>query len=197
MAGTLYFWFDFASTYSYLSAMRVEQEAARHGVRVSWQPFLLGPIFAEQGWDNSPFNIYPAKGRYMWRDMERLCARRGLPLVRPSRFPQNSLKAARLALALPDTGPRAAFSQAVFAAEFAEGHDISDDKTLQDALTQAGAPPDLLDQLADPAIKAALFDQVARAKATGIFGAPSFVVGSELYWGDDRLDMALAEAARV
>lgn len=195
MPATLHFWFDFASTYSYLSAMRVEREAARRGVRVEWQPFLLGPIFAEQGWTTSPFNIYPTKGRYMWRDMERLCALRGLPLTRPDPFPQNSLKAARLALALPDSGPRAAFARAVFSAEFGDGRNISDDTVLQDALSQAGAAPEMLDQLSDPAIKAALFEQVDRAKALGLFGAPSFVAGSDLFWGDDRLDMAIEHAA--
>ena len=95
----LVFWFDFASTYSYLSAMRIEDLARDAGVEIKWMPFLLGPIFQAQGWGNSPFNIYPAKGKYMWRDMERLCAVRGLPFKRPSIFPQNSIRAARVALA--------------------------------------------------------------------------------------------------
>ena len=77
------FWYEFASTYSYLAAMRVEAVAAAAGVAVEWKPFLLGPIFHAQGWDNSPFNIYPVKGRYMVRDMERLAAERG-PRVRPA-----------------------------------------------------------------------------------------------------------------
>ena len=69
----LEFWFDFGSTYSYISAARIDDVAERTGVVVSWEPFLLGPIFKEQGWNDSPFNLYPAKGRYMWRDLERLC----------------------------------------------------------------------------------------------------------------------------
>lgn len=69
----LEFWFEFASTYSYLAASRIEEVAAGSGVRLRWRPFLLGPIFASQGWGDSPFNLYPLKGRYMWRDMERLC----------------------------------------------------------------------------------------------------------------------------
>ncbi len=82
----LEFWYEFASTYSYLSAMRIEALAASAGVEIVWKPLLLGPIFRAQGWDNSPFNIYPAKGKYMVRDMERLAAARGLPfrLPRPS-----------------------------------------------------------------------------------------------------------------
>ena len=74
------FWFEFASTYSYIAAMRIEAEAELRGIRVDWRPFLLGPIFFAQGWKDSPFNLYPAKGRYMWRDMERLCDKFGWQL---------------------------------------------------------------------------------------------------------------------
>ena len=80
------FWFDFASTYSYPAAMRVEELAGSHGCSVQWRPFLLGAIFQKQGWNDSPFNIYPAKGRYMWRDLERLCASLELPFRKPSQF---------------------------------------------------------------------------------------------------------------
>ncbi|WP_171208955.1 MULTISPECIES: 2-hydroxychromene-2-carboxylate isomerase [unclassified Ruegeria] len=197
MGAQLEFWFDFASTYSYLSAMRIEDEAARCGVSVSWHPFLLGPIFADQGWATSPFNLYPAKGRYMWRDMERLCDERGLPLHRPEPFPQNSLKAARLALAVDAQTDRAAFCRAVFSAEFGEGHDISQDSVLTECLRKADLPAESLALAADPAIKAALFEQGARAKALDLFGAPSFVVESEVFWGDDRLDAALSYASAL
>ena len=94
----LEFWYEFASTYSYLSAMRIEEMAAAAEVEVRWRPFLLGPIFSAQGWSSSPFNLFPAKGRYMWRDMEREGSRFGLPVKRPDPFPQNSLVAARVAL---------------------------------------------------------------------------------------------------
>ena len=73
---------------------------------VAWRPFLLGPLFAEQGWRDSPFNVYPVKGRYMWRDMQRICDALGLPLRRPDPFPQNSLLAARVALTLDGGEPR-------------------------------------------------------------------------------------------
>jgi len=69
------FWYEFGSTYTYLSAYRIEDLAHAAGVSASWRPFLLAPIFKEQGWNDSPFNVYPAKGRYMWRDVERLCAK--------------------------------------------------------------------------------------------------------------------------
>src|SRR3984885_9787109 len=89
------FWFDFASTYSYLAARRIGPLAAEAQVEVRFRPFLLGPIFKAQGWDTSPFNVYPAKGRNMWRDLERLSEDAGLPFRRPEPFPQNGLLAAR------------------------------------------------------------------------------------------------------
>ncbi len=88
------FWYEFASTYSYPVALRVAGLADERGVSLIWRPFLLGPIFMAQGWrENSPFNIYPAKGRYMWRDLERTCGAMGVPLKRPEPFPQPSLLA--------------------------------------------------------------------------------------------------------
>src|SRR5262245_23449779 len=117
-------WFEFASTYSYLAIPRVEAVAKAAGVTVAWRPFLLGPIFAAQGWNDSPFNIYEAKGRYMWRDLERRAARYGLPFRRPSRFPRNGLHAARVALVADGEGWCNAFAPAVYRANFAEDREI-------------------------------------------------------------------------
>lgn len=197
MGAKLQFWFDFASTYSYLSAMRIGQLASEKGLTIEWQPFLLGPIFADQGWNNSPFNLYPAKGRYMWRDMERLCAARDLPFQRPGAFPQSSLKAARLALTIDTPDQRAKFARAVYSAQFGAGKEISNLEVLAECLAIAGVAPERVEQIADPQIKAALFEQVDRAKALGIFGAPSFVAGDELFWGDDRLADAISYAASI
>ncbi len=197
MAAPVQFWFEFASTYSYLSAMRIEQLAAEKGVPIDWQPFLLGPIFAEQGWNTSPFTIYPAKGRYMWRDMERLCAARALPFQHPDRFPQNSLTAARLAVAIEAQDQRAAFARAVYMAEFGEGRDISAASTLTDCLAAARLPAGFMDKSQDPQVKAALFAQSSRAKELDLFGAPSFVVGDEVFWGDDRLVDAINHALAI
>jgi 2-hydroxychromene-2-carboxylate isomerase len=85
------FWFEFASSYSYPAALRIEEVAQRAGVRLIWRPFLLGPIFKAQGWNDSPFNIYPAKGNYMWRDLQRVCDALGIPFRKPSVFPRNGL----------------------------------------------------------------------------------------------------------
>jgi 2-hydroxychromene-2-carboxylate isomerase len=191
----LEFWFEFGSTYSYLSASRIEDVTGAVGVPVSWRPFLLGPIFEEQGWDDSPFNVYPAKGRYMWRDVERLCASYGIPFARPSRFPRNGLLAARVAcLASAEPEPwLPECVRAVFRANFAEDREISDAaeiRSILDALGQPGA--ELVEEAQTPENKQRLRDQTQRAVEFGIFGAPSFVVGEELFWGNDRLEDALA-----
>ena len=193
----LSFWFEFGSTDSYLSAARVEGVAGAAGARVLWEPFLLGPIFAEQGWDDSPFNIYPAKGRYMWRDLERLCAKYGLPFSRPSRFPRNGLLAARVACLARASGEPwiPDFARAVYRANFAEDREIGDEAEVRAILDSLGEPGEsLVERARTPGIKASLREQSRRASELGIFGAPSFVVGDELFWGNDRLEDALAWA---
>ena len=157
---------------------------------------LLGPIFRAQGWDTSPFNIYPAKGKYMVRDMERLAAARGLPFRLPSPFPQNSLHAARLALIGHAEGWGVAFTRAVYAAEFAEGADIGEKRVLGAILKRLGLDAEALFARSEtPENKQRLRQQTEEAQELGIFGAPSFLVGGELFWGDDRLEQALAAAA--
>ena len=195
MAAALDFWFEFASTYSYLAAGRIETAARADGVTVRWRPFLLGPIFKAQGWNDSPFNVYPVKGRYMWRDMERLCARYGLPLRRPSVFPRNSLLAARATLAGADASWVPAFVRRVYRANFADDRDIADAAVLRALLDEVGAPAtDVLARTESPEVKAQLRARTDEAIALGIFGAPSFVVRGELFWGNDRLEDALAWA---
>jgi 2-hydroxychromene-2-carboxylate isomerase len=129
------FWYDFASTYSHIAAQRIEAVAAEADLPIRWRPFLLGPIFAAQGWGTSPFNLYPGKGRYMWRDMERLSAAHGLPLKRPDPFPANSLTAARVAIQGEAAGWIGPFTKAVFQAEFCEGANISEPDVLRGILT--------------------------------------------------------------
>ncbi|MDR3497411.1 MAG: 2-hydroxychromene-2-carboxylate isomerase [Ancalomicrobiaceae bacterium] len=192
------FWYEFASTYSYVAAMRIEAMASRHSVVVRWRPFLLGPIFSAQGWTTSPFNLYPAKGRYMWRDVERLCRDFELAFRRPREFPQNSLLAARLALIGAAEGWGEAFAKAVFVAEFGEGREISRPEALGPILTALGLDAGALLARArtDEAVKSRLKSATEEAQSLGIFGAPNFVTeDGELFWGNDRMDEAFAWAA--
>jgi 2-hydroxychromene-2-carboxylate isomerase len=196
MQPQLSFWFEFGSTYSYLSASRIEALAQQRGVQVVYRPFLLGPIFRVHGWENSPFNLYPAKGRYMWRDMARLAADLGLPFRPPSVFPRNGLLAARVALAVEPHGVLPALVPKIYAAEFADDQDIADPQVLAPLLERVGLDPAAVFAEANSeTIKRRLRDQTALAQTLGIFGAPSFTVDQELFWGNDRLEQALAWAA--
>ena len=191
------FWFEFASTYSYPAAMRVEQVAAAAKVQVIWRPFLLGPVFGKQGLTDSPFNVYEQKGRYMWRDMARICEVDGLEFKKPTVFPQNGLKAARIALLGMDEGWGPDFARAVYQANFVEGALISDDGVIADLLST------LKLDVAATLERAYAQDNTARLKAQtesawekGLFGAPSFTVGDELFWGNDRMETAVAWATK-
>jgi 2-hydroxychromene-2-carboxylate isomerase len=198
MPSTLEFWFEFASTYSYLAASRIEQLANAAGVVIVWRPFLLGPLFASQGWNDSPFNVYPVKGRYMWRDMERLCERYGLPLRRPTQFPRNGLLAARVTTAGGDAGWVPALVRSVYRANFGDDRDIADRGVLETLLRDVGtdAAAVLRDAESQP-VKDHLRASTEQAQRLGIFGAPSFIVRSELFWGNDRLEDAIEWATKT
>lgn len=197
---TVEFWYDFASTYSYPAAMTIGRRAADRGVTVMWRPFLLGPLFqSQQGIADSPFNLQKEKGAWMWRDLQRLCDELGLPLAKPTVFPRNSMPAARAALACEAEGlDVAAFSRAVYDANFARDLDISDVGVIGEILAEidySGAP--IVERMASDEVKAALKEQTQRAADGGLFGAPSITTADgELFWGQDRLDQALDWAAR-
>jgi 2-hydroxychromene-2-carboxylate isomerase len=196
MDPTIDLWFEFGSTYSYPAACRAEGVARARGFRIRFQPLLLGPLFRELGWNDSPFNLYPVKGRYMWRDLERICADEDLPLRRPSQFPRNGLRAARVACVEPDAAWLPEFVKRVYHANFAEDRDIADRAVVRDCLVGVVEDPDaLLEASGAPEVKDRLRANTERAASLGIFGAPTFVVGKELFWGNDRLEQALKFAS--
>jgi 2-hydroxychromene-2-carboxylate isomerase len=187
------FWFDFASTYSYPAALRIGPLAEDAGVTVNFRPFLLGPMFKAQGWTTSPFNLYPAKGGYMWRDLERICADLAVPFVRPDPFPQNSLIAARVALIGLRELWGEEFCLEVFRSQFGEGQRIDNAEAIGQILARLEiAPEPVLKAAQSDANKARLRDQTDEAAQRGIFGAPTFITADgELFWGNDRLERAL------
>lgn len=192
----LNFWFEFGSTYSYPAALRIEELAAALGVPVSWNAFLLGPIFSAVGWNDSPFNLYPAKGRYMWRDLERICETQGIGFRRPSEFPRNGLLAARVACRFSDAPWLPTYVKAVFRANFEVDRDIASPEVVEQCLACAdGDAASLLDAAQSPESKERLRSQTETASSLGVFGAPSFLVDGELFWGNDRLEDALRWAA--
>jgi 2-hydroxychromene-2-carboxylate isomerase len=192
---TIEFWFDLASMYSYLSAMRIEELAGRAGVKVQWEPFLLGPIFESFGWSSSPFVVQKEKGAYVWKDLERQCRKYGLPWKKPSVFPQNTVLPVRVALlgAREPWGP--AFCKEMMLRNWERNEDISTTESLSAALESLRLPAaSILARSQDPANKPRLRAQVERARSLGIFGAPMFFVRGEMFWGNDRLEDALAVA---
>jgi 2-hydroxychromene-2-carboxylate isomerase len=186
------FWYEFASTYSYPAAMRIGDLAAARGVALNWRPFLLGPIFAGRGMMDSPFNLDAAKGRYMWSDLGRICARHSLPLRRPDPFPQNSLLASRVALAL-DEARRPEFSRAIFRAEFGDGASIAEPATIAAILEAMGlGAAEILRRAGSAPVKDKLRSETAHAESLGIFGAPNLITADgEIFWGNDRLEEGL------
>ena len=177
--------------------MRIAPLAQAAGVEVRWRPFLLGPIFKAQGWDTSPFNLYPAKGRYMVRDCERQCAALGLTFRLPGPFPQNTLLAARVALVGLEEGWGEDFSRAVYRAEFAEGRNIGEPGPIAEIIQALGRDGGAaLAGAQSDDIKGRLRANTEQAQRLGIFGAPSFIANGELFWGNDRLEQALEHARR-
>jgi len=190
------FWFEFASTYSYPAAMRVQALAQARSRQVTWHAFALRPVFQAQGWNDSPFNIYPVKGRYMWRDLERICQAEQLPWLRPSQFPRNGYLPARVCAFYSQQPWLPEFVRAVYRANFVEDRDISTAAVIADCLKAAEQEPQpCLAAAESEAAKQALRAHNAQATHLGLFGAPSFVVGDELFWGNDRLEQALAWAS--
>jgi 2-hydroxychromene-2-carboxylate isomerase len=160
------FWFEFASTYSYPAAFRIEALARSAGVEVLWRAFLL----------------------------ERICAALGLPLRRPSQFPRNGLLAARLACQFAEAPWLPEFVRQVYKANFAEDRDIADPAVIASILKDLDQPAGLISAAESPEAKAKLRAHTERARELGIFGAPTVSVGSELFWGNDRLETAIAWA---
>ena len=187
------FWFEFGSNYSYLSVMRIEQAAARVGVMIQWRPFLLGPIFKSFGWTTSPFVTQWWKTEYVWRDMERECRKYGLAWTRPTTFPRTALLPARVALVGAAKPWMGEYCRRIMQLNFAADRNIDSPASVSEVLMQMGLrAQEIIDEALDDANKLRLRSQTELAKTKGVFGAPTFFVGEEMFWGNDRLDDALA-----
>lgn len=191
------FWLEYASTYSYLTVARIGRLCDARGVEIDWQPFWLYPVREQQGLA-APFPEGSARERYMWRDLERRAAQRGLPYRRPGIYPFNSVAVGRVALLGAREGWCRAFTETAFRLHWTEGVAMGTADNFEAAIAAAGQDPArALGAAATPEVKQAFKDQGARALARGLFGAPSFVVAGELFWGDDRLEDAIDCATRV
>lgn len=187
--GQVDFYFDFSSPYSYLAAESIEAIAKRHGHKVNWIPMMLGVIFKTTG--SAPLtDQHPWRASYAVMDFKRSADMAGVPFQFPSRFPQASHNAARVLLWLQKTAPEKAkpFALAVFRNLFVHDGDIQD----ADNLAVVGKPlgideAALRAAIQDPAIKQQLAANNEAATSRQVFGAPTFFVGNEQFWGHDRL----------
>jgi 2-hydroxychromene-2-carboxylate isomerase len=189
-------WFEFGSNYSYLSVMRIESAAVRAGVRVIWKPFLLGPIFKSFGWETSPFVLQAQKGAYVWKDMARQCRKYGLPWTQPTTFPRLALWPMRVALIGAEQPWMGEYCRRMMSLNFVSDRDINSREAVEEVLLELDLPAAtiLAEAQAEPN-KLRLREQTESARIRGIFGAPTFFVRDEMFWGNDRLEDALEFAA--
>ncbi len=191
------FFFYYGSTYSYLTVMRVEEVAARAGAEVRWRPFNVRAIMIEQ--DNIPFRTKPVKLAYMWRDLERRAKRYGIDWRAVPPYPiDQELLTNRVGLVAAEEGWCPDYTRAAYRAWFLDGQSLGEAGTIEPILAALGQDPARAIAAADSdRIRAKLESETQRARDLGIFGSPTFVTGGEIFWGDDRLEDALAWAAAV
>ena len=189
--GPIDFWFTMGSTYSYLSVMRLADVERSSGVTFRWRPFHLLLILQEM--KHVPFADKPAKMRYMWRDLERRAALRGLSVKVPAPYPARQSGTANLvAIVGMREGWGADFVRAAYRRWFQESEETGSEPNLSSSLRDIGQDPVRVLAIATaPASNEVMLAETDAAKAKGIFGSPTFAVGDELFWGDDRLDDAI------
>lgn len=186
------FWFSVGSTYSYLTAMRLARVEAETGVSFDFRPFSVRAIMIEM--DNVPFAKKPVKARYMWRDIERRAGKYGFPAAVPAPYPLAQFDLAnRVAILGRQEGWCRDYVTATYRRWFQQGQPAGSDPNLSESLIEIGQDPERVVRLANaPEIEAAYLKATDEARALGIFGVPTFVVGQELFWGDDRLEDAIS-----
>ena len=191
MTDTLEFFFDVGSPASYLAWTQLPALAERTGAVLRYRPMLLGGVFKATG--NASPAALPAKGRYTHHDMQRFARRYGITLTMNPHFPVNTLMGMRLATAALDTEHRDAMLTALFEGMWRRERDLADPAVLAATLSEAGLDAEHWAARAqDAGVKEALKATTEEAVARGVFGAPTFFVGEEMYFGQDRLDFVEA-----
>lgn len=188
------FWFSIGSTYSYLTVMRLEGVASKSGVDFRWRPFNVRHVMTEQ--NNVPFKDKPVKTAYMWRDVERRAQRYGLHPKLPAPYPLPGLVLANLVATLgAKEGWIEGYVRATYRRWFEEGMPAGEDPNITESLQEIGCNvARVLEDAQSEATGNALAVATEEAMRKGVFGSPTFVVGDEVFWGDDRLDDAIAWA---
>ena len=187
------FFYFFGSVYAYLSVMRIGKLAGAAGVSVRWRPFNVRTVMKE---NNVALRTEAMKVPYMWRDIERRAATHGLTFVPPPVWPTDPELLHNLVGALAASqGWGEAFTVASFKAWIVERMPLGDPATLEHVLAPLGKDADaVISQARSPEVAALYQAETDLARSHGVFGSPSFVADDEMFWGDDRLEEALAWA---
>lgn len=189
MSKTVEYYFDFGSPAAYLASTELKALASDTGATVVWRPMLLGGVFVATG-NHSPASV-PAKGKYIFADFARFAKRYGVPLKINPFFPINTITLMRIAVGLQlRNDPRFMdYCTAMYRAIWVEAQNMNDPATVGAVLQAAGFDaPALLALASEQAVKDKLKSETELAVARGIFGAPTFFVGEQMFWGQDRLD---------
>lgn len=181
------FFFDYVSPFSYLANSQLPGIAKRTGAEVLYRPMFLGGVMQATG--NQPPATLPARAKYMPKDIRRWVRRYGIDFAPNPNFPMQTLTAMRASLAAQDAGVFPAYHAALFRAAWGQPKNLSDDAVLRDVIAKAGLDPEpLLAAAATEPLKQRLKANTTEAVTRGAFGAPTFFVGDEIFFGNDRLD---------
>lgn len=182
------FFYDIVCPYAYLASTQIDRLRSETGAEVVYQPMLLGGVFQALG--VSAPTMPPPKARHNLLDMHRWAEHFDVPLTMPPTHPRRTVQAMRVLVAAEND--RAHATDLLFHAYWATGEDIADPQVLRRVLTAGGLDGDaLVAQSTEESTKTALRTRTDEAVALGVFGAPSFVVGDLLFWGQDRLQFVI------
>lgn len=191
----LHFWYEFASPYACLAAIRIEDVASEKGIEVVWHPFLLGAIYKMMDLPMPATQLTKQKFDYMWLDSARQAKRYGFVFRRPSQFPRVAVLPSRIALIGREAGWCPEFSRRVYEANYANDLDIASEDVMKKILKDMGLDAEaVLAAATSPENKEILKVETQEAFDKDIFGVPTFFAGDEMFWGNDRLEQALEAA---
>jgi len=186
MAQQVEFFFDYGSPFSYLADTQLAALERRTGASVIYRPMLLGAVLKETG-NASPVTV-PAKGRYMGVELQRWARRYGVPFAANKFFPINTIRLMRGAVAAQQAECFAEYHRAIYPAFWVDGANLGEPEVIRTVLDKAGLNVDLiLARIEEPDVKEQLRLNTEEAVRRGVFGAPTFFVGEEMFWGNDRL----------
>jgi 2-hydroxychromene-2-carboxylate isomerase len=186
MSQRVEFFFDYGSPFSYLADTQLVPLARRTGATIVYRPMLLGAVLKETG-NASPITV-PAKGRYMGVELHRWARRYSVPFVANKFFPINTMRLMRGAVAAQHADCFDEYHRTIYPAFWVDSANLGEPGVIRAVLDKAGLNADLiLARLEEPDVKEQLRLNTEEAVRRGVFGAPTFFVGEDMFWGNDRL----------